>query len=241
MYVIPAIDIIDGKCVRLTQGDYGQKTVYSDSPLEIAKQFEAAGLTRLHVVDLDGAKSSHIVNHAVLESIATNTSLQLDFGGGIKSDEDIQIAFDAGAGQVTLGSIAVKNRDLTLKWLQKYGGEKIILGADVRQEMIAINGWQESGNIALMDFLSDYLQAGMRYVICTDIERDGMMQGPAFELYSKIQAAYPDIKLIASGGISSIDDMKRLDQLGLYGAITGKAIYEGKIELPDLKLIDHAG
>lgn len=240
MYVIPAIDIIDGKCVRLTQGDYAQKTVYNASPLAVAKEFEAAGITRLHVVDLDGAKSHHLVNHKILESIATQTSLQVDFGGGIKSDADIETAFSCGAAQVTVGSIAVKDRELTLKWLSKYGGEKIILGADVRDEMIAINGWQESGNIPLDTFLTDYLQAGMRYVICTDIARDGMLNGPAFDLYSKLIRNYPAIKLIASGGISSIEDLHRLREAGLYGAITGKAIYEGRISMTQLKELTHA-
>lgn len=241
MYIIPAIDIIDGKCVRLTQGDYAQKTVYSESPLEVAKQFEAAGLSRLHVVDLDGARSQHIVNHKVLESIAVHTTLQIDFGGGIRSDDDIETVFNSGAVQVTLGSIAVRDRDTTLRWLSKYGGEKIILGADVRQEMIAINGWQQSGEIALKTLLDDYIQAGIRYVICTDIERDGMLGGPALELYKRIVKGHPDIKLIASGGICSISDLERLREAGLYGAITGKAIYEGKISLQELKEVSHAG
>ncbi|MCW3125108.1 MAG: 1-(5-phosphoribosyl)-5-((5-phosphoribosylamino)methylideneamino) imidazole-4-carboxamide isomerase [Bacteroidetes bacterium] len=241
MHIIPAIDIIDGKCVRLTQGDYAQKTVYSDSPLEIAKQFEGAGITRLHVVDLDGAKSHHVVNHKILEAIASHTSLQVDFGGGIKSDADISTAFDCGAAQVTVGSIAVKDCELTLSWLSKYGSEKIILGADVRDGMIAINGWRESGNIPLNTFLTDYMSAGMRYVICTDIARDGMLSGPAIELYGSIIKKFPNIKLIASGGISDAGDLGKLSEAGLYGAITGKAIYEGKISLAQLKKLTHAG
>jgi phosphoribosylformimino-5-aminoimidazole carboxamide ribotide isomerase len=241
MHIIPAIDIIDGKCVRLTQGDYMQKTVYNDSPLEIAKQLEAAGITRLHVVDLDGAKSHHIVNHKILEAITSHTSLHVDFGGGIKSDADISTAFECGASQVTAGSIAVKDRELTLSWLSRYGSEKIILGADVRDGMIAINGWQESGNVALTTFLTDYLHAGMRYVICTDIARDGMLGGPALELYGRIIKMFPDIKLIASGGISDADDLRKLSGAGLYGAITGKAICEGKISMAELKELTHAG
>ncbi len=241
MHIIPAIDIIDGKCVRLTQGDYAQKTVYSDSPLEVARQFEAVGITRLHVVDLDGARSQHIVNHKVLQAITSQTSLQVDFGGGIKSDADIDAAFECGAAQVTVGSIAVRDRELTLSWLSRYGSEKIILGADVRHGMIAIHGWQESGHIPLTAFLTDYLQAGMKYVICTDIARDGMLSGPALELYGSIITTFPDVKLIASGGISDADDLRQLRAAGLYGAITGKAIYEGKISMEELKGLTHAG
>ena len=241
MHIIPAIDIIDGKCVRLRQGDYGQQTVYSESPLEMAKQFEAAGITRLHLVDLDGARAHHIVNHKVLESIARNTSLLVDFGGGVRSDTDIKLAFDSGAMQVTIGSLAVRDRDLTLRWLSTYGGDKIILGADVRREMIAIDGWQQSGEIALDTFLADYLQAGIRYVICTDIERDGMLGGPALLLYKRILKEHPEIKLIASGGISDINDLTELREAGLYGAITGKAIYEGRISLEAIKEMTHAG
>lgn len=234
MYIIPAIDIIDGKCVRLTQGDYAQKTVYNASPLEVAKQLEAAGITRLHVVDLDGARAHHIVNHKTLETIASQTSLRVDFGGGIKSDADIDIAFRCGAAQVTAGSIAVTDRALTLTWLHRYGSEKVILGADVREGMIAINGWQDSGNIPLTDFLSDYLQQGIKYVICTDIARDGMLSGPALQLYRSILKSFPDVQLIASGGISNVEDLQKLSDAGLYGAIAGKAIYEGKISLAEL-------
>lgn len=234
MFVIPAIDIIDGKCVRLTQGDYAQKTVYSSNPVEVAKQFEGAGLKKLHLVDLDGAKSKHIVNHKVLAAITNQTNLQVDFGGGIKSDNDIHIAFSSGAYQVTLGSLAVQNRELVLQWLKKYGVEKIILGADVKNEVVAISGWQQSSNISLFDLLEEYVQHGIRYVICTDIARDGMLEGPAFELYGKILQRFNNLQLIASGGVSSLEDLERLKQTGVYGAITGKALYENKILLTDL-------
>lgn len=241
MYAIPAIDILDGKCVRLSQGDYAQSKIYSASPLDVAKEFEAAGLKRIHIVDLDGARSQHIVNIDILHSIATQTSLQIDFGGGVKTDEDIAKAFDHGAHQITAGSIAVRNTELTMRWLEKYGAERIIIGADVRNEMIAIQGWQQSGGVALMPFLQKYISAGARYVICTDIARDGMMNGPALSLYQKILTQYPDLKLIASGGISSMADMEVLRNAGLYGAITGKAIYEGHIKLSQLNTLHHAG
>ncbi len=234
MLLIPAIDIIDGKCVRLSQGDYAQKKIYNESPLEVAKEFQAAGITHLHLVDLDGAKSHHIVNHEVLKTIAQNTGLQVDFGGGIKSDEDAQTAFESGAQQITVGSIAVKSRETVLRWLQQYGAEKIILGADVKGESIAINGWQESSSLNLFDFLEDYIRHGIQYVICTDISKDGMLQGPSFALYKKILSRFPEIKLIASGGVSSMEDLFRLDEMGLYGAIIGKAIYEGNISLQQL-------
>jgi len=234
MYIIPAIDIIDGKCVRLTQGDYAQKKVYNESPLEVAKEFEANRIKRLHLVDLDGAKSQHIVNEAVLKEITSNTSLQVDFGGGIKTDEDIRLAFDSGAHQITAGSIAVKSRETVLKWMEQYGSEKIILGADVKGEAIAVNGWQEESSLNLFDFLEDYVRHGIQYVICTDISKDGMMKGPAFELYKKMLDRFPELKLIASGGVSSMEDLDRLTELGLYGAIVGKAIYEGRIDLSRL-------
>ncbi|MEL6926449.1 MAG: 1-(5-phosphoribosyl)-5-[(5-phosphoribosylamino)methylideneamino] imidazole-4-carboxamide isomerase, partial [Bacteroidota bacterium] len=200
MQIIPAIDIIEGKCVRLTQGDYKQKKVYNENPLEVAKSFEAAGITRLHLVDLDGAKAKHIVNWRVLETIAGQTSLTIDFGGGLKSDEDARIAFEAGAAQITGGSIAVKDPDTFMGWLETYGADKIILGADVKDEKIAISGWQEKTEIDLFDFLADYFQKGLRYVICTDIAKDGLLQGSSVGLYRKINARFPDIKLIASGG-----------------------------------------
>lgn len=234
MQIIPAIDIIDGKCVRLSQGDYAQKTIYNENPLEVAKQFEVAGLKRLHLVDLDGAKASHIVNHKTLGEISKHTKLQIDFGGGIKTDADIQLAFDCGANQITAGSIAVKSRDTVLHWLDKYGAEKIILGADVKDEMIAVSGWQENSSINLFGFLKDYVAHGIQYVICTDISKDGMLQGSSIELYKKILKEFPSLKLIASGGVSDLDELKVLSEAGLHGAIIGKAIYEGKISLGDL-------
>jgi len=234
MEIIPAIDIIDGKCVRLSQGDYAQKIIYNENPLEVAKQFEAAGLQRLHLVDLDGAKASHIVNHKTLQTICSQTKLKIDFGGGIKTDEDIKIAFDSGAQQITAGSIAVKSRDTVLRWLDKYGAEKIILGADVKDEMIAVSGWQENSSINLFGFLKDYVAHGIQYVICTDIAKDGMLQGSSISLYKKILQQFPSIKLIASGGVSDLDELNVLRETGLHGAIIGKAIYEGKVALADL-------
>jgi phosphoribosylformimino-5-aminoimidazole carboxamide ribotide isomerase len=234
MEIIPAMDIIDGKCVRLVQGDYAQKTIYNENPLEVAKQFEAAGLKRLHMVDLDGAKASHIINHKTLEAVASQTKLKIDFGGGIKSDEDIALAFECGAQQITAGSIAVKSRETVIRWIEKYGSEKIILGADVKDEMIAVNGWQESSALNLFDFLRDYMELGIKYVICTDIAKDGMLQGASIALYKKIQAKFPSLNLIASGGVSDINDVQLLSDAGLYGAIIGKAIYEERIKLPDL-------
>ena len=234
MEIIPAIDIIDGKCVRLSQGDYAQKIIYNENPMEVAKQFEAAGLQRLHLVDLDGAKASHIVNHKTLQAISSQTKLKIDFGGGIKTDEDIKIAFDNGAQQITAGSIAVKSRDTVLHWLEKYGAGKIILGADVKNENIAISGWQESSGINLFGFLGDYIHHGVQYVICTDIAKDGMLQGSSVELYKKILKQFPNLKLIASGGVSDLNELKVLKDAGLYGAIIGKAIYEERITLTDL-------
>jgi phosphoribosylformimino-5-aminoimidazole carboxamide ribotide isomerase len=235
MKIIPAIDIIDGKCVRLTQGDYAQKKVYNENPLEVAKEFEAAGITNLHLVDLDGAKASQIINYKVLEKIASQTNLKIDFGGGLKSDEDLKIAFDSGANQITGGTIAVKNPELFLSWLQKYGSEKIILGADVKNGKIATNGWQEESDIELLDFLEIYLEGGIEYVICTDISKDGLLQGSAVDLYAKIKNEFPKIKLIASGGVVSIEELEKLKELEMHGAIVGKAIYEGKIKLEDLR------
>ena len=229
--IIPAIDIINGQCVRLTQGDYQQKKVYNANPLEVAKEFEAAGISRLHLVDLDGAKAKHIVNHKVLEEIATHTQLQIDFGGGLKSHEDVRIAFECGASQITGGTIAVKNRELFLEWLEEYGSEKIILGADVRNAQIAVGGWQEQTSLNLFDFLHFFVGKGIEYVICTDISKDGMLQGPAFGLYGQILEQFPQLKLIASGGVSSNEDIERLEEMNLYGVIVGKAIYEGKIDI----------
>lgn len=234
MEIIPAIDIIDGKCVRLSQGDYAQKTIYNENPVEVARQFEAAGLQQLHLVDLDGAKANHIVNHKVLEAISKYTKLKIDFGGGIKTDEDIKIAFDSGAVQITAGSIAIKSRDTVLRWLDKYGAEKIILGADVKDEMIAVSGWQETSSINLFGFLKDYIAHGIQYVICTDISKDGMLQGSSVELYKKILHEFPSLKLVASGGVSDLNELKILNEAGLHGAIIGKAIYESKILLSEL-------
>ena len=233
--LIPAIDIIDGKCVRLSQGDYDTQKVYNESPLEVAKEFEANGIRRLHVVDLDGAKSSHIVNYKVLDQIAGHTSLTIDFGGGIKTDEDLTIAFEYGAQMVTLGSIAVKNPDLFKSWLHKYGAERIILGADVKDNRISVNGWKEESQQELLPFLDGYTQEGIRKVLCTDISRDGMLQGPSIDLYKQIMGQFPDMHLIASGGVSGLDDIIRLDEAGIPAVVFGKALYEGRITLKDLK------
>lgn len=233
--LIPAIDIIEGKCVRLTQGDYAQKTVYNENPLEVAKAFEQAGITRLHVVDLDGAKAGRIINYKVLESIASKTELVVDFGGGLKSDDDLRIAFDSGADMITGGSIAVKKPDVFQKWLQTYGDERIILGADVKNEKIAVGGWIETTDIVLVDFLKSYREAGIKKVICTDISKDGMLEGPSLELYKKLIRTLPDIYLIASGGVSSLRDLELLDEAGIQAVIFGKAIYEGKISLKELE------
>jgi phosphoribosylformimino-5-aminoimidazole carboxamide ribotide isomerase len=232
--LIPAIDIIGGQCVRLTKGDYDQKTVYRDSPAEVAKEFEQIGFKRLHVVDLDGAKSKHIVNSEVLRRVTTDTQLVVDFGGGIKTDEDIEKAFAAGASMVTIGSIAVTNPDLFMGWLEKYGAEHIILGADVRHGKISINGWKEDSAEDLLPFLKKYVDAGVKNVLCTEISKDGTLTGPAIELYQSIMAAYPGLHLIASGGVSSIDDIKALEAAGIPAVVFGKAIYEGKINLNEL-------
>ena len=232
--LIPAIDIIDGKCVRLSQGDYDTQKVYNESPLEVAKEFEANGIRRLHVVDLDGAKSSHIVNYKVLDAIAGHTSLVIDFGGGIKTDEDLTIAFEYGAQMVTLGSIAVKNPDLFKSWLHKYGAERIILGADVKDNRISVNGWKEESQQELLPFLADYTQEGIRKVLCTDISRDGMLQGPSIELYRQVMQQFPQMHLIASGGVSNLDDIIRLEEAGIPAVVFGKALYEGRITLKDL-------
>lgn len=232
--LIPAIDIIEGQCVRLTKGDYDQKTVYRDSPAEVAKEFEEIGFKRLHVVDLDGAKSKHIVNSEVLHRITTDTQLIVDFGGGIKTDEDIEKAFTAGASMVTIGSIAVTNPDLFMGWLEKYGAERIILGADVRHGKVSINGWKEDSSEDLLPFLKKYVDAGVKNVLCTEISKDGTLTGPAIELYQSMMTAYPELHLIASGGVSSIDDIKALEAAGIPAVVFGKAIYEGKINLNEL-------
>ena len=231
--LIPAIDIIDGQCVRLTKGDYDQKSVYG-APLDMALEFERIGFKRLHMVDLDGAKSRHIVNDAVLQVVTTKTQLSIDFGGGIKSDEDIEKAFAAGASMVTIGSIAVTQPDLFMGWLKKYGTERIILGADVRHGKISINGWKEDSTEDLLPFLQKYVEAGVRYVLCTEISKDGTLAGPAIALYKKVIETYPQLHLIASGGVSSIDDIKALEAAGIPAVVFGKAIYEGKIDLKDL-------
>jgi len=233
--IIPAIDIIDGKCVRLTQGDYNQKKVYNEDPVEVAMMFEDAGIKRLHTVDLDGARSSHVVNTRVIERIATHTNLTIDFGGGIKSDEDLRKAFDAGAQMVTIGSVAVKEPELFASWVETYGGEKIILGADVKNGYISISGWLEEGEQKLMDFICHHTKNGIHNVLCTDISRDGMLQGPAIELYKDIMAHYPTLHLIASGGVSCINDIERLNDAGIPAVVFGKAIYEGRIKLKELE------
>lgn len=233
--IIPAIDIIDAKCVRLTQGDYEQKKEYNANPLEVAKGFEGAGIKRLHLVDLDGAKSKKIINYKVLEQIASHTSLTIDFGGGLQSDEDIKIAFDSGAAQVTGGSIAVKNEELFGSWIEKFGAEKIILGADAKDKMIAVHGWQETTEISVFDLIEKYTSKGLNHVISTDVAKDGLLQGPSFELYSEISEQFKDIKLIASGGVKDIDDIVKLNEMGIFGVIVGKAFYEGHISLKDFE------
>jgi phosphoribosylformimino-5-aminoimidazole carboxamide ribotide isomerase len=233
--IIPAIDLIDGKCVRLSQGDYNQKTVYNENPLEVAKMFESAGIRRLHLVDLDGAKAKHIVNHKILEEISTKTNLIIDFGGGLKSDKDLEIAFNSGASMVTGGSIAVKERDTFLKWLEKYGSEKIILGADAKNGNIAVSGWQETTELPVIEFISEYHKKGILKVISTDISRDGMLSGPAFDLYSEIMETLPKVEIIASGGIAAMDDILRLNEMGVPGVITGKAIYENRITMEEIE------
>ena len=232
--IIPAIDLIDGKCVRLTKGDYNSKKVYNENPVEVAKELEANGIRRLHVVDLDGAASHHVVNYRTLDKIAGGTSLTIDFGGGIKSDEDLVIAFDNGAQMVTIGSVAVKDPALFEKWLNQYGPEKIILGADMKDDHISIAGWKEDSPLLLEDFLEEYTKKGVCKVLCTDISKDGMLEGPSVDLYKEIIKQYPDMHLIASGGVSSIDDIYRLEEAHVPAVVFGKALYEGKISLKDL-------
>jgi phosphoribosylformimino-5-aminoimidazole carboxamide ribotide isomerase len=233
--IIPAIDIIDGKCVRLTQGDFEQKTKYNDNPLEVAKAFEQAGIRRLHLVDLDGARQKHIVNHQIIEMIAKSTHLHIDFGGGLQSDADLEIAFNSGAKQITGGSIAINNPVLFQSWIDKYGSGRIILGADAKNGMIAVSGWQEVTKISVFMLIEDFREKGIKYIICTDVAKDGLLAGPSFELYKEIMLRFPDIKLIASGGVTTIDDIVRLEEMGIYGAIIGKAYYEGRIKLEELK------
>lgn len=239
MRIIPAIDIIEGKCVRLTKGDYSTQKVYNENPLEIAKLYEDHGIKYLHLVDLDGAKSNQIVNYKILEQIASKTSLQIDFGGGLKSDHDLKIAFENGAAQITGGSIAVKNPDVFINWIEKYGADKIILGADVQNNKIAVSGWQEQSNQELIPFIQKYFSKGIRYTICTDIEKDGMLKGPSFDLYTEILQTISkeeqQLNLIASGGISNIDELPKLLEIGCEGVIIGKAFYEGYIKLKEIE------
>ena len=235
MRIIPAIDIINGECVRLSKGDYNKKTVYSKNVLDVAKNFEDNGIQFLHLVDLDGAKQNRIINYKILEKISSQTNLIIDFGGGLKSEEDIKIAFENGANQVTLGSVAVKNPELFLKSLEKYGSEKIILGADARKEKIAVSGWLEESQTNIYDFIKEKTESGIEYVISTDIDKDGMLEGPSFDLYEKIIGENPNIKLIASGGITSASDLEKVKSIGCEGAIIGKALYENRIKFNDLK------
>ncbi len=241
MRIIPAIDIIEGKCVRLSKGDYNSKKIYNENPLEVAKSFEAHGIQYLHLVDLDGAKSSRIVNYKVLEQIASKTNLKIDFGGGLKSDADLKIAFESGATQITGGSIAIKQPEVFKNWIQQYGADKIILGADAMNEKIAISGWLEESKEEVIPFIQNYQKEGIQYVICTDISKDGMLEGPSFELYKRIldsdlsNRAESSLKLIASGGISTFDELPKLAELGCEGTIIGKAIYEGRITLKQLE------
>lgn len=237
MQIIPAIDIIDGKCVRLTQGDYGQKTIYHENPLEVARQFEAAGLQRLHLVDLDGAKAGKVTNWKVLESIAGNTSLVIDFGGGIKKETDLKIVFESGAALATIGSLAVKQEALFVSWLDKYGADKFLVGADVKEEKIAIGGWLETTDIDIYSFIQSYQAIGIKQLFCTDVSKDGKLEGPSIDLYQKIIQRFPKLHFIASGGVAGMDDLIELKRIGCQGVIIGKAIYEGRIGLADLKNI----
>jgi len=233
--IIPAIDLIDGKCVRLSQGDYEQKKVYNENPLEVAKMFENSGIQRLHLVDLDGAKAKHVVNARVLDQIATKTNLKIDFGGGIKTNDDLKLVFNCGAIQATVGSVAITNKDLFFSWLQQYGSEKLILGADVKDRKIAVSGWLDVTEVKLNNFLEEYKTKGVSYVLCTDISKDGMLQGTAMDLYKELNEVFPTLKVIASGGITNISEVEELNNMGVYGVIIGKAIYEGRIQLKDLK------
>jgi phosphoribosylformimino-5-aminoimidazole carboxamide ribotide isomerase len=234
MQIIPAIDLIDGKCVRLTQGDYSQKTIYNEQPLDVAKQFEDAGLQRLHLVDLDGAKAGAVQNWKVLEAIASKTSLTIDFGGGIKTEKDVQIVFESGAALATVGSIAVKNEALFVSWLQQFGANKFLLGADVKEEKIAVGGWLETTDVWVYDFIEKYVKHGVQQIFCTDVSKDGKLEGPSIELYKNIITKFPELHFIASGGVASIQDLEELKAIGCKAAIVGKAIYEGKIEMADL-------
>ena len=233
--VIPAIDIIDGKCVRLSQGDFETKKVYSESPLETAKQFEAAGITRLHMVDLDGARQGKLINLASLSEVASNTNLKLDFGGGIKTKEDVLSVLNAGAGMINIGSIAVKQPALVSAWIEEFGSEKILLGADVRDEKIVTNGWRVSTDIGILEFIEDFVRRGIKQIFCTDVAKDGLLEGTSIDLYQKILSKFPGLHLIASGGVTSIHDVEALKAIGCAGVIIGKALYEGRIRLGELK------
>ena len=235
MQIIPAIDIIDGKCVRLTEGDYSQKKIYNEHPLEVAKEFEGAGLQRLHLVDLDGAKAGAVKNWKVLETIAAKTSLTIDFGGGIKKEEDVQIVFDSGAALATVGSIAVKDEERFVSWLQQFGVDKFLLSADVKDEKIAIGGWLETTDIWIYDFIEKYIAYGVQQIFCTDVSKDGKLEGPSTELYKNILTKFSKLHFIASGGVSSMKDLEELQNIGCSAAIVGKAIYEGRVSLEELK------
>jgi phosphoribosylformimino-5-aminoimidazole carboxamide ribotide isomerase len=239
MQIIPAIDIIDGKCVRLTQGDYNQKKVYNENPLEVAKEFEDIGLTRLHLVDLDGAKAGQVRNWKVLETLAGKTSLVIDFGGGVKTEKDVQIILNSGSRYVTVGSIAVKEENTFVDWLKKFGAEQFILGADVKDEKIAVHGWMETTDIWVYDFIQQYIDRGVQQIFCTDVAKDGALKGPSTDLYKSILKKFPQLHFIASGGVSKIDDVHELAEIGCKGVIIGKAIYEGRIKLDELKKLNH--
>lgn len=234
MRILPAIDIIDGKCVRLTQGDYQQKKIYNENPTGVARQFEEAGLKYLHLVDLDGAKAGKVVNWDVVESVCRTTSLTVDFGGGIKTDEEIERLLSLGVKQVNVGSIAVKEKEEVFRWITKFGADKIILSADVKNEEIAIHGWQSNSGLNLFDLVQEYSERGIEYVTCTDIATDGMLKGPNVELYRKLLKKFPSLRIVASGGVSSLDDLLQLKQSGVDGAIVGKAIYEQRVQITDL-------
>jgi phosphoribosylformimino-5-aminoimidazole carboxamide ribotide isomerase len=237
MDIIPAIDIIDGKCVRLTKGDYDQKKIYNERPLEVALQFEDAGLTRLHLVDLDGAKAGSVKNWKVLEALASKTSMVIDFGGGIKSAEDVDIVFECGAKLATVGSMAVKNEEVFSDWLEQYGADRFFLGADVKDEKIAIGGWLETTDIWVYDFMEKYVQKGVTNIFCTDVSKDGLLEGPSVDLYKTLLEQFPDIYFVASGGVSSMEDLEKLKEIGCKGAIVGKAIYEGRVNIADLRFL----
>lgn len=232
--IVPAIDLIDGKCVRLTQGDYAQKKVYNEDPLEVARMFEDHGIKYLHLVDLDGARQKHVINHKVLENIASKTNLTIDFGGGIKTETDLELVFNSGAAQATIGSVAITNPELLTAWISKYGQEKIILGADAKDGKIAVSGWMDVTEKDIFEFFEDYRRKHISYVLCTDISRDGMLQGTAIKLYEDLSLRFPDLKIIASGGVTNIEEVDHLDKKGLFAVIIGKAIYEGNITLQSL-------